>query len=36
MEKENSGFPRAVTLPLFFGLGLAAGFFGLKGLAGRF
>ncbi len=36
MEKESSGRPRAATLPLFFGLSLAAGFFALKGLAGRF
>ena len=36
MEKESSGRPRAATIPLFFGLGLVASFFGLKGLEGRF
>jgi hypothetical protein len=36
MEKESSGCFRAATLPLFFGLSLATGFFGLKKFDDRF
>ena len=36
MEKENSGRPRAATLSLFFGLGLALVFFEQKKADGRF
>jgi hypothetical protein len=36
MEKENSGYPRAAGVPLFFGLGLTMVFFPVKRADGRF